>query len=419
MPGRNSPVFLIATVCVAEILSMAAIGTFPALLPVFQSEWSLSNTAAGWIGGVYFAGYLVAVPILVTLTDRIDPKRVYLFAMALSVVSALGFAFFAEGVASASLWRALQGAGLGGTYMPGLKALTDALPERAQSRGVAFYTASFGIGFSISIIMAGEIEPLLDWRWAYGVAALGPLAAFAAAAIVLPASPPAADARPMAQLLDFRPVFANRRALAFTLGYCVHNWELFGYRTWMVSFLIFAQSQQPAGALGLNWSATTLAALVILVGLPASVSGNEAARRFGRRQVLIAVMGASAVVGLLFGISGSMLPFIVVVCLAFVYGVTVVGDSATMTAGVVAAADPRYKGATMAMYSMIGFTGTVMGPFAFGVVLDATGGETSGLAWATAFGSLSLVILIGPLLMLTMARRAEEDHAAAQEKPPQ
>ena len=419
MPGRRSPVFLIAAISVAEIVGMAAIGTFPALLPTFQSEWSLSNTAAGWIGGVYFAGYLIAVPILTSLTDRVDPKRIYLFGMALSALSAIGFAFFAEGVVTASLWRALQGAGLGGTYMPGLRALTDALPERAQSRGVAFYTASFGIGFSLSIIAAGEIEALLDWRWAAGLAALGPAAALIAAAIALPASSPAAEGRPVTRLLDFRPILANRRALAFTLGYCVHNWELFGFRTWMVSFLVFAQSQQPAGALGLDWSATTIAALVILVGLPASVSGNEAARRFGRRRVLIAVMTVSAIIGAIFGISGSMLPFVVVVCLAFAYGVTVVGDSATMTAGVVAAADPRYKGATMAMYSMIGFTGTVMGPLAFGVVLDATGGETSGLAWATAFASLSLVILIGPLLMLTMARRAEEDHAAAQNRPPQ
>jgi len=418
MADGRSPVFLIAAMCVAEIVGMAAIGTFPALLPTFQSEWSLSNTAAGWIGGVYFAGYLIAVPILTSLTDRVDPKRIYLFAMALSALSAAGFGFFADGVMTASLWRALQGAGLGGTYMPGLRALTDALPEESQSRGVAFYTASFGIGFSLSIVIAGQIEPLLDWRWAYSLSALGPVAAFVAAAAILPASPPSHEARPTTTLLDFRPALANRRALAYTLGYCVHNWELFGYRTWLVSFLVFSQSQQPAGALGLDWSATTLAALVVLVGLPSSVSGNEAARRFGRRQVLIAVMTVSAIAGLAFGISGSVLPFVLVVILAFLYGITVVADSATMTAGVVAAADPRFKGQTMAMYSMIGFVGTVMGPLAFGVVLDVGGGEDSGFAWAMAFASLSLVILIGPLLMLTMARRAEEAHAAAQANCP-
>ncbi|KKK47869.1 hypothetical protein LCGC14_3150840, partial [marine sediment metagenome] len=114
--------------------------------------------------GVYFAGYLLSVPILVSLTDRIDPRRVYLAAMAVSLVSTLGFAFAADGVASASLWRFLQGVGLGGTYMPGLKALTDVLPDRMQSRAVAFYTASFGIGSSLSFALAGELEAALEHR---------------------------------------------------------------------------------------------------------------------------------------------------------------------------------------------------------------------------------------------------------------
>jgi MFS family permease len=407
----SSPAMLILAMCVAETLGMATFATYPALLPTFRDEWGLSNWEAGSIGGVYFAGYLVAVPVLVTLTDRVDPRRIYLISMAISVVSALGFAVYANDLASANLWRFLQGVGLAGTYMPGLKALTDALPEKHQSRAVAFYTSSFGVGSSLSFLIAGELAAALDWRWAFILSAIGPALAIAFAFWVLRPKPPAEDAMPFTRLLDFRPVLANRRALAFTFGYAVHNWELFGYRTWIVAFLVFAQSQQPAGAIGLAWSATTLAMLVNLLGLPASVLGNELAHRFGRRQVLIAVMIASAVAGTAFGFSGATLPFVAVVFLAFVYGWTVIGDSATLTAGVVAAADPRYRGATMAMHSMIGFVGSFIGPLAFGAVLDAGGGEENGTAWGIAFASLSAVILIGPVLMMTIARRAERDAA--------
>lgn len=407
----SSPAMLILALCVAETLGMATFATFPALLPTFRDEWGLSNWEAGLIGGVYFAGYLVAVPVLVTLTDRVDPRRIYLFAMAISVVSALGFAVNATDLASASLWRFLQGVGLAGTYMPGLKALTDALPGKYQSRAVAFYTSSFGVGSSLSFGIAGKLAAVFDWRWAFILSAIGPALAIVFAFWVLRPKPPAENALPATRLLDFRPVLANRRALAFTLGYTVHNWELFGYRTWIVAFLVFAQSQQPAGAIGLAWSATTLAMLVNLLGLPASVLGNELAHRFGRRQVLIAVMVASAVAGTAFGFSGATLPFVAVVFLAFVYGWTVIGDSATLTAGVVAAADPRYRGATMAMHSTIGFVGSFIGPLAFGAALDAGGGEQSGFAWGIAFASLSAVILIGPVLMMTMAKRAEQDAA--------
>ncbi len=407
----SSPAMLILAMCVAEVLGMATFATFPALLPTFREEWGLSNTEAGWIGGVYFAGYLLSVPVLVSLTDRVDPRRIYLVAMMISAASALGFAVAADGVASASLWRFLQGVGLAGTYMPGLKALTDSLPEKSQSRAVAFYTSSFGVGSSLSFVIAGELAAAIDWHWAFILSAIGPGLALIFAFWVLRPKPPAEDSIPATKLLDFRPVFANRRALAFTLGYTVHNWELFGYRTWIVAFLVFAQTQQPSGALGVAWSATTLAALVNLIGLPASVIGNELAHRFGRRQVLIVVMTASAFAGTAFGFSGSALPFVAVVFLAFVYGWTVIGDSATLTAGVVAAADPRYRGATMAMHSMIGFVGSFIGPLAFGAVLDGAGGEQSGTAWGIAFASLSAIILIGPLLMVTMAKRAEQDAA--------
>ena len=74
LSGRH----LIAVMCLAEILGMASFAMFPALMPGFIQEWSLSNTEAGWITGLYFIGYTVAVPVLVSLTDRIDPRRVYL-----------------------------------------------------------------------------------------------------------------------------------------------------------------------------------------------------------------------------------------------------------------------------------------------------------------------------------------------------
>ena len=48
--------------------------TLAAVLPQLITEWGLTSTEAGWLGGIYFAGYVAAVPVLTTLTDRIDPK---------------------------------------------------------------------------------------------------------------------------------------------------------------------------------------------------------------------------------------------------------------------------------------------------------------------------------------------------------
>ncbi len=403
-----SPVQLIVAMCLGQALSQTATATFPALLPVFQAEWALSNTEAGWISGVFYVGYVFAVPILVSLTDRRDARDIFLFSMALSALSALGFAFAADGFWSASLWRLLQGIGMAGTYMPGLKALTDRIPDKNYGRAVAFYTSSFSIGTSLSFFVAGEANALLDWRWAFGLSAIGPgLGLLLAAAMLTPQRREAAD-KPTTALLDFRPVFRNRKAIAYTLAYMVHNAELFALRSWIVAYLVFSQSQQSPDGFGVAWRVTVIATVVNLCGMPASVIGNELAQRFGRPPVLAVVMVLSAATAVVLGFSAT-LPYWFVLGVLLVYAFTVTADSSTITGGVVTAADPVYRGATMAVHSMIGFVGAVAGPVLLGSVLDIAGGETSSLAWGLAFTASGAVVLLGPVFVYTLGRTGEKD----------
>ena len=50
-------------------------------------------------------------------------------------------------------------------------------------------------------------------------------------------------------LLDFRPVFRNRAALGYILGYAAHCFELYALRTWIVAFWAFVT----AGHSGTVW----------------------------------------------------------------------------------------------------------------------------------------------------------------------
>ena len=158
------PFRFIAIVCLAQIFAVTGMMYFPALLTDFQAEWSLSNTEAGWINGIYYGGYAVTVPFLVSLTDRVDPRRVYIAASLLGAVSMFGFGLFAEGTWSAGFFRLLSGISLAGTYMPGLRALSDRMAGALQSRAVTFYTAASGVGTAASVFAVGELAAWLDWR---------------------------------------------------------------------------------------------------------------------------------------------------------------------------------------------------------------------------------------------------------------
>jgi MFS family permease len=393
---------LVAALCAAEVLGMVGISAFAALLPTFAGEWRLTNTEAGWISGIYYAGYVLAVPLLTSLTDRVDARRIYLAATALGGLASLGFALFADGFWSAMLWRTLAGIGLAGTYMPGLKALTDRVAGPVLTRGLGFYTGAFSVGLSLSFLVAGEIGAWLGWRAAFGAAAAGSVLAFVIALWALKPAAPEPAAGPRAHLLDFRPVLRNRAAMGYAIAYSAHCWELFGLRAWMVAFLAFTLAHEAGGEAALG--ATVVATLGSLVGLPASLLGNELCLRYGRRPVLIAAMLVSAAVACAIGFAGA-LAYGVVVVLVIVYGGLVMVDSASLTAGTVGAAAPGQRGATMAVHSSIGFFGAFVGPIVFGAVLDLAGGGDSVVAWGLAFASLGVAVALGPVALWRLGRR--------------
>ena len=363
--------------CAAHALSMTGFSIYPTLLPRLQQEWHLSHSEAGFAGGALFAGYMLAVPLLTSLTDRIDARRVYFAASLFSVAGALGFALAASGTLSAALLQAVSGAGVAGTYMPGLKVLTDNAGAQ-QSRPVAFYTATFGIGVALSIWCAQWTADALGWRFAFGIAALGPVVA---GAMVL-RLPPGPVHAPRPVLAGIGEAWGNRNARPYILGYAVHCWELFGSRSWMVAFLTFAQ--------GLSvWavSPASITAVGNLIAPVSSVFGNELAIRTGRSRFILKVMGMSGALTCLLGfLSGIPAPWLCLLVLAHMALLN--GDSSSLTAGVVAASRPQLRGTTMALHSTFGFGAGFAAPLVFGAALDLAGPRAWG--WGVAFVTIGI-----------------------------
>lgn len=377
---------------------MLGFSAVPALLPELAAAWALSATGAGTLTGAFFAGYMVAVPVLTALTDRIDARKVYLTATLLAALGNAGLALLARDFASGVVFQVLAGIGLAGMYMPGLKLLTDHVMGPRQSRFVAFYTSSFGVGASVSYLVTGAVAAFLDWRYAFGLAALG---AFAAAGLTLLVPRGAAPAaKPSARLLDIRPVLRNRRAMTYVLGYAAHNFELFAVRGWIVAFLVFSASLQPPGAT--TWSAPLVAGIATLMGVVTSILGNEVAMRFGRHRFVVLVMLATAVLAAALGWAAP-LAYPIVALLLILHAAMMTLDSASLTAGALAAAAPGARGATMAVHSSLGFGTAFLGALVIGAVLDAVGANTV-LGWGLAFLTVAAIDAIGAFVVWRWGR---------------
>jgi MFS family permease len=376
-----SPRALVALLSLTSVLGMLGFSSFSALLPEFQRDWALSNTDAGWISGVFYGGYVAAVPLLVGSTDRIDPRRIYLLSFIIASGASLGFALWGHGFWSALFWRALAGVGLAGGYMPGLKLLTDRVGGARQSRYVAFYTGGFSLGTAFSFAFTGDAAAWLGWRGAFAAAAAGSVVGFILVLLLVRPAESAEAAGPARRALDFRPVFQNRAAMAFILGYAGHTWELFALRSWLVAFLVAAAalSGESTAVARASWLATA----IVLLSTAASIYGAELAARADRRRVIGRIMLASVAMAVLTGSSMGW-PIAVVATLALLYHMIIMGDSAALTGGAVASSHATERGATLAVHSILGFTGAFLGPLAVGAVLDLAGGEGSALAWLFA-----------------------------------
>ncbi len=353
--------------------------------------WNLSAAEGGLMASGYAFGYMLAVPVLATLTDRIDARIVLLCGSVVSGLATLAFGLFADGFWSGTLLWSLAGLGFAGAYMPGLKALTDRLGAGDTSRAVTLYTSSFSVGVGLSFLISQLLADAWGWRMAFHATSLGPVA-MVIACLLMAARRPAPKA---GRLLDFGPVFANREALGYILGYGAHCFELYGIRTWLVGFWTFVVGRQGAP----SWLTPVVVSFVFaVISMPASILGNEAALKFGRHRAITIVMITSACVALLLGLSATALAWVLALLLV-VYGLTVPADSGALTAGMSAAAVSEHRGATLALHSTVGFGLSALGAWGTGAALDAAGGPQSATGWLLVFVVLAAGIATGPLAL--------------------
>src|SRR6266850_5109621 len=321
LEGRS----VIVAMCVGQLGSLLPHVVVPSILAAFLiPEWHLTGAQAGLLAGSGAAGYMLTVPVLATLTDRIDARKILMAGSALSALGTLLFGIFASGLWSGAVFNAMAGVGFAGAYMPGLKALTDRLAPGDSSRAVTLYTSSFSFGVGLSFLVSQLVAESWGWRTAFLVTAIGPIVMLSVCFLLRPVKPKPAQGR----LLDFAPVFRNTKAMGFVLGYGAHCFELYGIRTWLVAFWTFVAMKNSQTVL----TPIVVSVLFSVLAMPASILGNECALRFGRHRAITAVMFSSAFVALLIGAFADKSPWLLLPLL-LAYALTVPADSGALTSG--------------------------------------------------------------------------------------
>src|SRR5687767_11626757 len=101
---------LIGAMCLGQVGNLLP----PVVVPAVMTEhlmplWGLSAAQAGLMASAYTFSYMAAVPLLTTLTDRIDARLMLVAGSALSGLATIMFGLFAADLWSATLIWGIAG----------------------------------------------------------------------------------------------------------------------------------------------------------------------------------------------------------------------------------------------------------------------------------------------------------------------
>jgi MFS family permease len=384
-PGRWRTLVLLS---LAELLGMSLWFSASAVVPALRIEWTLSESAAGWLTIAVQLGFVCGTLIsaFLNLPDVISVRHLFAFCALAGALTNAAFGAYSHDVNTGIALRFLTGMFLAGVYPPGMKIMATWFQ---RSRGMA-------LGVLVGALTLGKASPYLvnglgSSNWRQNIFFIS-LLAIVGGFIVLLFVDDGPYAMPSAKF-DWRQaiaVFSNRGVRLASFGYFGHMWELYAMWVW-VPVMIRA-------SLAVSNQSTLMAEvgsfLVIGCGAAGCVAAGLFADRIGRTVVTSWAMAISGSCCLLIGFLFGGNPFLLL-CVAAIWGATVVADSAQFSACVTELGDPQYIGTALTMQTCVGFLLTTISIELIPYFVNAVG-------WRYAFAILAPGPLFGVVAMLRL-----------------
>jgi MFS family permease len=246
---------------------------------------------------------------------------------------------------------------------------------------VPYYTACFSLGTALSFLFMSFCLTRVEANVAAFLAAISALVSVGIIAGIVPPLKTKPALKKTSVFSKFKLVFSNPVNVAYTISYAGHNFELFAYRTWTFTLIMFLGTKYQEGVL--ENTAGIILSIMILSGILASLFGAKLCLVFSRQKIIRIIALLSAMLAIASGYSLNSPVWLILSLLSFYY-LAIMSDSGALTAGIVENSDDHNRGAILASYSMFGFIGCVIGPPIIGLVLDWNGGVGENDAWKFA-----------------------------------
>ena len=383
----------LAWLSVAMFLGMTLWFSATAATAPIVAEFRLTPGEAAWLTMAVQGGFVLGtlVSAIVNLPDLLNPRLLFA-AGCIAGAAANALLVRADGPVPLIALRIATGVALAWVYPPGMKVAAGWFEKRrGAALGILIGALTIGSAFPHLLASASASVPWRAMILAASLLALGGAAIIAALVGDGPYVTTSARFDPRAVIA----VFADRGTRLATLGYLGHMWELYAVWTWMAAFATASlTSLTPSAVAPGSPTGSAVAFIMIASGAMRSAAAGWWADTIGKariaRQAMIVSGACAAASGLVFGA-----PPAVLALFAIVWGVSVVADSAQLSA-LVAQYSPRdHVGTALTIQTCVGFLLTMVS-----IRLVPAFAQVVGWQWAfllllpgPAFGALTLAKL--------------------------
>ncbi|WP_298424908.1 MFS transporter [Rhodoblastus sp.] len=373
----------------ASNASIAAIKAQHPLSPFFAALLT-SSVQAGFVVGAFFSA-------LLALPDRIDKRRLFRLSALVAALCTGAAALLPPTSPVAPALRFATGISLAGVYPVGM----------AMAATWARGDLGLLIGLLVGALTLGSASPHLaaafgglDWRAPILFASAGALIAAALAGFIGlgPNVARAPEFRWSNVMLGWR----SQPLRLANFGYFGHMWELYAMWAWIGAFVAASFRARYGDAPPLPPALATF--FIVASGAFGALLGGFFADRVGRTLVTSLSMAVSGLCCLLIGFTfgGSAAA---VLAVGFVWGVSVIADSAQFSASTVELCEPGLRGAMLTAQTCFGFLLTLA---SIHLMPDAV----AALGWRYAFATLAIGPFLGVWAMLALRARPEAEAMA-------
>jgi MFS family permease len=368
---------------ISELFALSLWFSASVIAPQLIHEWNLQPNFEAWLSASVPIGFVIGALIssYFGMADRYNPRKILAISALLGSILN-GLIILADDAFTGILLRVLTGVTLAGVYPTAVKILSQWFPKK---RGLA-------IGILIAALTLGSSLPhfvvmffsSLNWRLVLFSSSLLALLAAVIVMWILEDAPDASKKMPFSFKL-IKKVVTNKPVMLANYGYFGHMWELYAVWTWLPAFLAASfRSSLPEIP---DWFIALSSFMTIgIAGGIGCVIGGIISDKIGRANLTIYSLFISGACSLIIGFTFGQFIWLTLI-LSFIWGMSVIADSAQFSAAVSEVAEAEYVGTALTFQMCIGFLITIFSINLVPVLQKAMG-------WEWVF----TILAIGPVL---------------------